>query len=534
MTTPGSSSAVLPAALAGAGAASARWWPAWLAVAGFWLLVLNQQRLEWTVNPVYSYGWAVPALVVLLFAARWGDRPPPGRALPAAAFGAALVALLVAYLPVRVVQEANPDWVKINWAMAGLWAGAVLAGLARIGGAPYVRHFLFPVAFAFTALPWPVWVEDPLTKSLMQINAGFAAEILTLLGTPAAAVGNLIQVGGHWVNVEEACSGIRSLQTAFMVALFLGEFHRLGVRRRAALLLASFAVAFAVNLARTLVLTRLARADAVEAWHDTVGTIALLVCLAALWGVAELMRPRAAKAAPPRAPAPAPLRAPLGWRGALLACAWLAAAEGLTWGWYRAHERALPPPAAWDVRWPRTAPDFAAGEFSDRMRALLKFNRGATASWTVAGYRWQMYCLEWLPGRVSKFLSTAHYPTVCLPATGLTLVSETGVWHCRAGGVDFPFTTYLFAEGARDVYVFHAILEDRPAGAARPADYRQVSSTERLDSVWRGERNLGQRVVGIALRGPVSPEEARAAVADLLGTVIVPGLRSPPRTALLP
>ena len=33
----------------------------------FWLMILNQQRLEWTVNPVYSYGWAVPVLAAYLF-----------------------------------------------------------------------------------------------------------------------------------------------------------------------------------------------------------------------------------------------------------------------------------------------------------------------------------------------------------------------------------------------------------------------------------------------------------------------------------
>ena len=34
-----------------------------------------------------------------------------------------MATLLFAYLPVRVIQEANPDWVKINWIMAGLMIG---------------------------------------------------------------------------------------------------------------------------------------------------------------------------------------------------------------------------------------------------------------------------------------------------------------------------------------------------------------------------------------------------------------------------
>ena len=89
----------------------------------------------------------------------------------------------------------------------------------------------------------------------MRGNASICAEILTFFGMPAIAEGNLIQISNHMVNVEEACSGIRSLQTAFMMSLFLGEFHRLSVARRIGLMVASFVIAFLVNLVRTLVLT---------------------------------------------------------------------------------------------------------------------------------------------------------------------------------------------------------------------------------------------------------------------------------------
>ena len=86
----------------------------------------------------------------------------------------------------------------------------------------YVAFLAFPVLFCMTALPWPVWMEDYMVQSLMRGNARICAELMTLFGQPALAEGNLIQVGKAWVNVEEACSGIRSLQTAFMVSLFLG------------------------------------------------------------------------------------------------------------------------------------------------------------------------------------------------------------------------------------------------------------------------------------------------------------------------
>lgn len=513
----------------------AAWLPTVLLLGLFWLLIFNQQRLEWAVNVVYSYGWAVPLLALFLLAERWRRRPAAGRPPAAVLVAGAAAVLLVAYLPVRIVQEANPDWVKINWLMAALCAGLTLLAFAAVGGRRYAVHFAFPVLFCFSALPWPVWMETFLIRELMRGNAAIAAELLTLGGIPALAEGNLIQIGTRWVNVEEACSGIRSLQTAFMMALFLGEFHRLSPLRRIGLLVASFALAFVVNLGRTLLLTYLARDSAAsDEWHDTVGVVTMVVCLVGLWAISEWFRPKAVAGAPHDTAAPVRFGAPFPLWLAAAGGVWLGLAEVANAAWYSRHEAQVPPAAGWHVAWPDDAPQFKRGEFAERTLALLKFDRGETASWIAdARYPWQMYCLDWEPGRVSKFLSSSHYPTVCLPATGLELVAELGLWDCAVGPLRIPFATYVFKAAGRDVYVFHAIIEARPLGPGEHFTYRQVDSSERLASVWRGERNLGQHVIGIALGGALSPTDARSVVTRVLQDIIRPEA-APRRVALSP
>lgn len=516
-----------PAAAGNAPKASSIWIPTAVLLGVFWLLIFNQQRLEWTVNAVYSYGWAVPFLALFLFWERWRKRPeerqPPSRAV---VLGLALL-VLAAYLPVRAIQEANPDWVKINWTMAGLCASLSFLALVSIGGWRFAWYFVFPIIFLFTALPWPIWIETQLIQNLMRGNASICAEILTACGIPAIAEGNLIQISNHMVNVEEACSGIRSLQTAFMMSLFLGEFHRLSVARRIGLMVASFIIAFIVNLLRTLLLTVLTGHGTADKWHDTVGNVAMVLCLAALWGLSEWFRPK--KAAAETLNKTVVTRAPYPLWLVVGGCVWLGVTEAVTNYWYTSHEKRLPPPIQWHVAWPEKAQGFRLGEFSQRTLALLKYNRGETADWVAdAGYPFQMYYLDWNPGRVSKFLSSSHYPTVCMPATGLQLVSEMGVWDCKLGDLQIPFMTYTFDERGRDVYVFHAIIEDRPLKAGEHFSYRQVTSTERLMSVLHGERNLGQHVIGIALRGAFSPSDAREIVARVLKDVIRPGPRENP------
>lgn len=490
-----------------------------------WLLIFNQQRLEWSVNPTYAYGWAVPLLAGYLFYERWRTRPDGAAARAGYLWILIPTILLLAYLPVRVVQEANPDWVKINWLMAGLIIGLSLSAVYSLAGWRGVKYCAFPILFCMTALPWPVWMEDNLTKSLMNWNANAVAELLTMVGYPALAKGNTILIGTSWVNVEEACSGIRSLQTAFMVSLFFGEFHRLSWVSRVALLLSSFLVAFVLNFARTLTLTFLGGQggpELTEKWHDTVGNVSMILCLVALWLLAEAFqrwRSWPANVAPTKAPRPP--RAPFPLWFAVAGVAWFGVSEAATAGWYAYHERLAPKPIAWDVSWPESAPGFRAGELGERSRALLKYNEGRLASWQADdGFRLQMYYLRWLPGRVSKFLAGSHYPTVCLPAGGLRLVSETGPYVCRVGALALPFVTYLFDDGGRDVYVFHAILEDNQASYDDRVVYRQANSMERLRSVMRGERNLGQRVVGVAITGPTDADEARQALQTTLQQMI--------------
>ena len=514
-------------------------------IAFFWLLLFNRIHTEWIVNDLYAYGWAVPFLALYLFSERWRDRPAPAGDRPHPLWLVIPGLLLLAYLPLRIVNEANPDWVKINVYLTVTVAAFSLAALFAMGRLRYAWHFAFPIFFVFTALPWPVAVEENIVQTLTRWNTLVSADTLTMCGVPAIPHGNLIQIGNSWVNVAEACSGIRSLQTSFMMSLFLGEFYRLGIILRVLLMGSSFVVAFALNIGRTTTLTYIAGTqgnDEMEKWHDHIGTAVMILCLAGLWFLAlgfeklknKLTSLRDAdaadagetKPAPAKdaAPLPAPpVPFPVGF--VIAGFIALLTAEGATEAWYHYHEAKLPPPAEWAVKWPTDDKNFKMGEFPERTRAILKYNEGETASWqTPEGHTFDMYYIRWYPGRVSKFLSGAHYPTVCLPATGLNLKAETGIFQCPTPALKVPFASFLFERGGRLVYVYHAIIEDIAVPDGEKIDYRQVASEERIDSVKRGHRNLGQRVLGISISGPTSRDEAEAVVKKTLSK----NLRSSP------
>src|SRR5204863_8555849 len=91
----------------------------WIATAALWVWLFFHLQVEWTLNPQYNYGWAVPFLALLMFWFRWQRRPvawPATQHRSKARWAAWAILLLL--LPIRVVEEANPDWRFLSWLLA--------------------------------------------------------------------------------------------------------------------------------------------------------------------------------------------------------------------------------------------------------------------------------------------------------------------------------------------------------------------------------------------------------------------------------
>ena len=501
----------------------ARWWPALAVLAALWLFAINQLRLEWSINPQYTYGWTVPFLALYLGLERWKDRPsaepPAGRA----ALLAALPFVLL-LLPIRLVQESAPDWRLVSWAIGGACVAISLCAVHFAGGWPWSRHFAFPIAFFLVAVPWPVPFEQSLIQWLMRSVTTICVEALSWCEISARQVGNVIEISTGRVGVEEACSGVRSLQTTLMIALFMGELMRFGWIRRLILLVGGLGVAFVCNAARAFFLVRISVASgttgAVAKWHDDIG---MAVLVSSLVGVGilclilhrkkdadsdseielDLVRPRPGR----------PLM-----RVVLIGlAAWLVCIEIATEAWYRMHESKAQKAVAWSLRWPVDKPGFKEVEFNEITRALLRYSEGRSGSWSdVAGSGWQMFFLRWAPGRTSAQLARSHGPEICLAASGAVMKADLGVKPMRIRGIELPMHSYVFQTRKGIIYVFYSLWEQGPPDDLAASTAQDLTVARRLDAVRAGRRNEGQQVIEVAVSNVPGPAEAEAAVARFL------------------
>ena len=504
-------------------------WPAALAAIAFlllWLETIFQLQSEWSLNPQYGYGWTVPFLAVWLFYQRWICRPAPAAPRhPGLTISLALLAAAV-LLPARLIAVANPDWRLVSWTMSLIAVVVSLCALHLAGGAPWSRHFAFPVLFFLVATPWPMQLEQAVVQALMHADTAITIQILDTIGTLALQHGNVIELSTGSVGIDDACSGVRSLQATFMVALFLGEFYRMRRGHRMLLVVAGAVIAFLCNIGRTFLLCEVAANSGIAAihrWHDPAGFTILVVSLFALWGLSRCWKaapdtPRgcALQSAGPR------WTIPDAWRSVALIF-WILLTEIAVAVWYAWAAPQKVGSSQWNVVWPISERDYRPAPISANAQTLLRYNEGGAATWRSADdRRWMMYFFHWLPGRTAALFVKNHRPEICLPAIGLTMEEASGVHLVTVNGIQLPIRSYRFADGGRPLHIFYCYWDGRSTydnGAAAASE--DWTAGGRLRAAWQGKRERGARMLELAVWGHENDAEARAALERELAKIIL-------------
>jgi exosortase len=498
---------------------------AWFPVIVFglvWLEVISRLRFEWSINPQYGYGWAVPILAAYIFWRRWQSAPIPA-APRAGVFWAALIIIgALVFIPVRLIQEANPDWRLLSWTMALSAVAISGAGVYLAGGTRWLRHFAFPILFFLVAVPWPTSLEQIVIQGLMRVDALINVEILTAIGIPAVQLGNVIEVGSGYVGIDEACTGIRSLQATFMVSLFLGEFYGFPIWRRLILVAGGAFLAFFCNVIRTFLLVYVGAEHGVQSikqWHDPAGYTILTACLVGLWGLSVLLSRKVELPAEHQSLS-APHRIPRLVLVLLLLVT--LAAEAGTQVWYRVQESRTTQLTPWTITWPTQTTHWKVVPVEDAAQELLRYNEGGGGSWQADGHNFNMYFFKWLPGRTAGLFIKNHRPDICLPASGMTQRGGAQSRMLTVNGVPLPMRSYVFENVGQTLHVFYCYWDGTPPEAGM-IDQENWTPAGRLAAVKRGKRDVGTQMLEIVVWGYDDAAKAEESVLEQLRQIIRPG-----------
>lgn len=504
--------------------ANARLWNGFFLIL-LWLILWCGLCYEWQVNDLYSYGMLVPLLGGYLFLRRWTDRPPPDSPpegqrwiLPALFF------LVFLQYPIRIIYGANAEWRLLLWFQASTVFLASALLLLRWGGRPWLKHFAFPLFFFLTAVPWPTRLEQEVVSNLMNLIATCIVDVVNFFGIHARQQGNIIQLSSGFVQIEEACSGIRSFQSSLMAALFLGEIYRFGFILRALLVAGAALMAILLNFARTLLLTLISYhsgEEGVDSWHDPAGYLIFVAIFASLAAICFVFR-RHGKA-PTKTAVPfkiprADIRViPLSPIVLLILLLFAAIPTASLWYMIRAPKELAR--TDWSFDWKALGPEATNHDISQRIQEILRYSRGEYWTWfSEEGWQWMAYSFAWDNAKAAQ-LGGVHNPEACLPSTGWTLANKREDWIWKGpSDLKLTFNVYEFEDRMRHIYVFYAQWD--------PSNYPYHLQSARLRGdriwdAWHGFRHANKRNLEFIVAGPQSVEQARTALEEILNQIVV-------------
>ena len=337
------------------------------------------------------------------------------------------------------LYAATTDWThplvgfSLALALAALLLGALLwCATPQIRLLPLNWATLVAVGFWPLCAPIPPGTYARLTLQLQLWITQLVLESLHLLGIAASTAGNIILLAHTQVGVEEACSGVRSLLSCVVAALFFSATLVTRPWRRLLLLLLAPPLAFALNFARSLTLTLLAHkgVDITGPWHDLTGFAVLGITALTLGGVAFAMASTPAPAKPALEPTPSPKTyegsgQPWGLLTAYVVTVFML--TGFVLNTHNVSAIAPAPPAleamlpsqsaTWDLVQTDNLQPFASVLKTEHLIQRTYVRRQSNTP-EAEPLQLTVYLAYWAPAQVSVSQVAMHTPEACWPGNG--------------------------------------------------------------------------------------------------------------------
>ncbi len=468
---------------------SAGSWSLWLALGTALLLGLAwiaYMLPEWIGNPDLSHGLVSPLLIFLLI--REARTHGYARYLPASRGTSALIALLLVATVITVafagLMAAALSW--SNHLTAFLFGAALSALMVAIWlvcardewrWIPFVWPAFVACLLPVLSAPFPPGTYTRLTLSLQLAVTRGVIGTLHLLGIPAQQTGNIIELATTRVGIEDACSGVRSLISCVVAALFFSGTLVSGTAARIVLIVLSVPLALTVNFVRSLILTLAANrgVEIAGSVHTVTGYAGLVLCALVLAALARTLGRRSSLALSSEPADGSPSRLPVRLLlGGTLLCAVCVAFFIVKTRPATARSESPPDLASllpatypgWRVETTRDLYRFSSTLQTEHLAQRSYFRETANGTEQLT-----LYLAYWRPRQASVGRVTAHTPDACWPGTGWTSLEERPTQTTlRVAGRALPPAEYrTFQHGTRLQHVWFWHLHDRhPITGADP------------------------------------------------------------------
>lgn len=266
--------------------------PFWIPLAGalaaalvwtYWLVIPGLVA-QWWNEPEYSHGFLVPLISGYLV---WTKRDAL-RATPLVP-GRWGLALMGGALVTYITGNVGADLFLQRVSFVLMIAGAIL----YIAGWPMLKALLFPLGFLLLMIPLPGIIFNSIAFPLQLFAAQVASSVMESCAVPVFREGNVMHLAAASLDVEEACSGIRSLVSLTTLGVLYSYMTYSTWVPRVLLMLAVVPIAIAANVFRVTVTGLIAHYVSVDAamsvFHTAGGLGVFLIAAVLLLGVSRVL-----------------------------------------------------------------------------------------------------------------------------------------------------------------------------------------------------------------------------------------------------
>jgi exosortase len=240
---------------------------------------------QWWNEDEYSHGFLIPFISGWLI---WMKREQIARQPIAPAY-TGLVAMSLAIV-MYVVGVVGADLFLQRLSILPM----IMGGVLFTAGWAVFRVIAFPLGYLALMVPLPGIIFNSIAFPLQLFAAQIATVILQAFSIPVFREGNVLHLAAASLDVEEACSGIRSLLSLTALGLLMTYIQEKGRLGKAAVLLLIVPVTIAANVFRVAATGFLAHHVSTEAaldtLHDFAGMVVFLLAAALLVIISRLLR----------------------------------------------------------------------------------------------------------------------------------------------------------------------------------------------------------------------------------------------------
>jgi exosortase len=166
------------------------------------------------------------------------------------------------------------------WVSRTAFLVSLVGCIAAVYGLPMVRALAYPLCTLIVMVAPPTFIYERLTLNLQLLASRLGEIVLEAIGYSVMRDGNILELVGAKLSVEEACSGVRSLLSIIFMCTLYNYFFVSGKIMRTLIFVLAVPVAIIGNAGR-IVATGIASQHNRElihgAAHEAFGYVSVLV-----------------------------------------------------------------------------------------------------------------------------------------------------------------------------------------------------------------------------------------------------------------